>query len=92
MAGADLYLPQWGTGRWPRRYRSDAHLPAKYAYALNSLGEMICLGCGEHFVPDPGSRAPRSYCGVTCRKRVHLRGGRHTRAGVRAIIAAMGPL
>lgn len=91
MAIPDIF-PQWGQGRWRRTHRSNAHLPARYAYAINSLGEMICLGCGTHFPANSGATAPKTYCSQPCRDIVSQRGGRLTRADVQAIIATMAPL
>ena len=60
----------------------------KYVYPVNSLGEMICLGCGTHF-PVSGHDKPKTYCNVNCNARVNYHGGRLTKIEVRKIIEAM---
>ena len=64
---------------------------AKYAYPINSLGETICLGCGDHLLPSVilHPTQPRSYCGINCRMRVRRRGGRLTRQAVAQRIATL---
>src|ERR1700692_704597 len=61
---------------------------SKYPVAMNSLGEMICLGCGGPFPPSRGSRA-EVYCSHTCGDRVASRGGRLYRVNVRHAIEDM---
>jgi hypothetical protein len=62
--------------------------------AMNSLGEMICLGCGRHFRDFTVRRGgqPKNYCKPYCKLRVERMGGRLTRADVAERIAALGPL
>lgn len=49
----------------------------RYPIAMTSLGEIICVGCGSHLVPN--QHGPyRVLCSNTCASRVHYRGGRLT--------------
>lgn len=52
---------------------------SQYPVALNSLGEVICLGCGNHFPVKVGVYArPRAFCSEGCRTTAGRRGGRLT--------------
>lgn len=66
-------------------------MKSPYPVAMNSLGEMICLGCGMHFLQltRPHGNV-QAFCSNMCRKRVFDQGGRLTHADVRDRIAAMG--
>ena len=71
---------------YPRR------LP-KYPIPLNSLGEMICPGCGRHFWPRwKDHRRVSVYHAEHCRDRVQRRGGRLTREQLRHRLVTFGPL
>lgn len=54
-----------------------------YPRPVNSLGEVICLSCGEHFVDTAGSAVT---CSNRCRQRLYDRGGRLTWEEVDAAI------
>ena len=59
---------------------------------MNSLGEMICLGCGTHFLNFSRPHGMvQAFCSGRCRKRVFDNGHRLTHADVRDRIAAMVP-
>lgn len=61
-----------------------------YPYAVNSLGEVICPGCGVHMTTPSHALRPLIYCSLRCKERVRQRGGRLTREALRRIIEAMG--
>ena len=61
---------------------------AKYPYPVNSLGEMICLGCGRHFAI-VGTDKPSACCSRQCGRRVKYRGGRWTCNEVQMIVTAI---
>lgn len=68
---------------------SSAHFPAKYAHAINTLGETICLGCGTHFRATEPKGQPQVYCTHSCGTMSVRRQRRLTRKDVQEIIAAM---
>jgi hypothetical protein len=58
----------------------------RYPDARNALGELICPGCGDHFM------GVSAYCSLKCKERIRVQGGRLDRAEIAERIARLGPL